>query len=158
MPITKYIKGNLLDHDGPIAHGVNTQGKMNSGVAKAIREKYPDIYDEYVSYIKYQIEEKGRDPLGACSQYRDAKGHTLVYNMFTQDKYGYDGKRYVSYKAVKESFDLLNYLAQTPRFGRALNPVGIPKIGAGLGGGDWEVIEQIIDEVTPHIEIWVYEL
>ncbi len=38
--ITKYIKGNLLDHDGPIAHGVNCQGKMNSGVAKAIRDKY----------------------------------------------------------------------------------------------------------------------
>ena len=36
------VKGNLLDaKETIIAHQVNCQRKMNSGVAKAIKEKYP---------------------------------------------------------------------------------------------------------------------
>ena len=31
-----------------IVHGVNCQGKMNSGVAKAIREAFPVVYEEYM--------------------------------------------------------------------------------------------------------------
>lgn len=39
------IDENLLDaKNGIICHQVNCQGKMNSGVAKAIREKYPRVY------------------------------------------------------------------------------------------------------------------
>ena len=39
------VKGNLLDAtEIVIAHQVNCQKKMNSGVAKAIREKYPIVF------------------------------------------------------------------------------------------------------------------
>lgn len=42
----KFIEGNLLDSTTDIiCHQVNCQGKMSSGVAKAIREKYPKVYD-----------------------------------------------------------------------------------------------------------------
>ena len=37
------------------------------------------------------------------------------------------------------------------------SPVVMPKIGAGLGGGDWTVIEKIIDE-TLGARATVYEL
>ena len=44
----KVVKGNLLDAtEAIIAHQVNCQRKMNSGVAKAIREKYPIVFDIY---------------------------------------------------------------------------------------------------------------
>ena len=44
----KVVKGNLLDAtEAIIAHQVNCQKKMNSGVAKAIREKYPIVFDIY---------------------------------------------------------------------------------------------------------------
>ena len=38
------------------------------------------------------------------------------------------------------------------------NRVAIPKIGAGLAGGDWEAIEAIINLATPYLQIYVYEL
>ena len=43
-----YVNGNLLDSDCPvICHQVNCMGKMNSGIAKAIREKWSKVYYEY---------------------------------------------------------------------------------------------------------------
>jgi hypothetical protein len=34
----------------------------------------------------------------------------------------------------------------------------MPKIGAGLAGGDWEKIEEIINSVFDKRDIFVYEL
>ncbi|WWS23940.1 hypothetical protein vBKpnAMK2_00291 [Klebsiella phage vB_Kpn_AM_K2] len=33
----------------------------------------------------------------------------------------------------------------------------IPKIGAGIAGGDWELIEKLINLATPDIDIMVVE-
>ena len=42
------VKGNLLNaSEKIIAHQVNCQKKMNSGVAKAIREKWSDVFEKY---------------------------------------------------------------------------------------------------------------
>ena len=44
----KLINGNLLDTKADfICHQVNCQGKLNSGVAKAIRERYQQVYIFY---------------------------------------------------------------------------------------------------------------
>ena len=79
-----------------------------------------------------------------------------VWGIATQENYGYDGRQYVDYARVKKGFYRLNrfytiYNQQTKN-----NILGIPKIGAGLGGGDWNTIESIINEATPNLEIWVY--
>lgn len=40
-----YLNKNIITiQEGVIAHGVNCTGAMNSGVAKAIREKWPEVY------------------------------------------------------------------------------------------------------------------
>jgi hypothetical protein len=42
--MVKIVKGDLLKSDCQyIAHGVNCQGVMNSGIAKQIRDKYPEV-------------------------------------------------------------------------------------------------------------------
>lgn len=44
----KIIDGNLFDSKAKIiAHQVNCQGKMNSGVAKEVRQRYPHVYRDY---------------------------------------------------------------------------------------------------------------
>ena len=44
------INGNLLDSNCDyICHQVNCQGKMNSGIAKSIREKWPVVYANYMA-------------------------------------------------------------------------------------------------------------
>lgn len=127
-----YVQGDLLSvESGIIAHGCNCQGVMGSGVAKLIKDKYPSAY-RYYKYIEQDIGLK----LGS-TQIVVINNSFYVANLLTQVSYGRDDKRYVSYDAIDESFDKL--------FARSGNmQVYIPKIGAGLGGGDWEVISSII--------------
>ena len=52
-----HVIGNLLESDCDyICHQVNCQGKMNSGIAKSIRDKWPVVYNNYMT--KYNETEK----------------------------------------------------------------------------------------------------
>lgn len=146
--ITKYIIGDITETELKyIAHGVNCQNKMGSGVAKALYSKFPKVKEVYHEYFKcfddVQVGEW-------CFAVQDGKE---IYNLFTQEYYGYDGKRYVNYAAIVECFKSLK------ESGKFDGPIAIPKIGCGLAGGDWNIVEQLInDTVGDDLEIWVYEL
>lgn len=148
MAIVKYIKGDILDtHCKYIAHGVNCQGKMGSGVAKAIYTRYPLVKKEYLhSCPKPKPELLGTFEIVVV----DKNKRKYVFNCFTQENYGYDGKQYVSYGAIMSIFKELAGLQKS---------IAIPKIGCGLGGGDWDIVSTIIDECTKNgPDIYVYEL
>ena len=154
----KYRKGNLLDvTHGVIAHGVNCQGVMGSGVAKAVRAKYPHVYEAYRSRCLFT---EGKGLLGQVQLLDSVQTDgtrtcppddlLLVANCFTQDRYGTD-KRYVNYEAIAQCFATLN--KRVPNMYGC--PLHIPKIGAGLAGGDWNVIEAIINsEYKSEIICW----
>ena len=153
--ITKYIKDDIIKTDIKyIAHGVNCQNVMGSGVAKALYDKYPEVkkrYHEYCENMSVYKGVKGADLLGRVCSTTPSNGR-VVFNMFTQEYYGYDGKRYVNYAAIVKGFEKLveSKLCFT---------LAIPKIGCGLAGGDWDIVEQLInDTVGGKIEVWVYEL
>ena len=51
-----YRNGNLLNASQKvIAHQVNCQGKMGSGAAKAIRDKYPKVYETCLNTCAYNL-------------------------------------------------------------------------------------------------------
>lgn len=135
----EYRKGNLLDvTEGIIVHGCNAQGVMGSGVALAIKNKYPEAYIAYLENTKF---------LGSCSK-EWVTDDVLLINGITQQYYGKDGKRYVNYAAICEVFK--EAIMQARVYSYSLN---FPKIGAGLGGGDWNIIEQLINDCDPHNEV-----
>lgn len=145
----EYRKGNLLDvKEGVIIHGCNLQGVMGAGVAKAIKEKYPKCFDEYKKYL-FLTESV---TLGEFSTY-EASPHLVIENLLTQINYGRDPRvRYVSYDAISYGFKALN------KKHSETVPFYFPKIGAGLGGGNWEVIEKIIESECPRRQLICYEL
>ena len=70
-----YVKGDVTKSDCDIiCHQVNCQGVMNSGVAKAIREKWPEVYDNYKLW--YDKEDDKVNLLGEPSL---CTLHTLVH-------------------------------------------------------------------------------
>ena len=81
-------------------------------------------------------------------------GNRIIVNLFAQDRYGSDGKRYTDYNAFRSC---LNNLKQCVPPGET---IAFPfKIGCGLGGGDWDKILTIIAEVfweEYHVEIWKF--
>ena len=139
----EYITGNLLDTPHKIIlHGCNGQGAMRSGVAKAIRNKYPNAYLVYrAAYANVGL------TLGSIFV-ADCDDKSIV-NGITQKYYGRDGKRYVDYDAINTVSESTNLLAAD----MGETHVAMPLIGAGLGGGSWKKISEIIEaqcvDVTP---------
>lgn len=127
---------------GIIAHGCNTHGVMGAGVAAAIKSKFPTAFQEY-----HRLCKKYSDPtelLGTC-QIVDVSEDLRIANCFTQASYGRNGK-HADIDAIKSSLDGLFAYASVK-----LMPIYLPKIGAGLGGLDWEtdvlpVIEELASE------------
>jgi O-acetyl-ADP-ribose deacetylase (regulator of RNase III) len=147
----RFAYGDLLDTPFKyIAHGCNDRGVMGSGIAKQIREKYPEAYLAYrESWLNWN--RMGcQMPLGSSS--RSQSGDKLIYNLVTQQNYGRDGKKYVSYDAIDRAFTALR------QFIPARETLAVPKIGCGLGGGCWEIVREILNHASEgYYDIIVYQ-
>lgn len=147
-----YLQGDLLKSDAQIiAHGCNCIQTMGAGIAKSISQIYPEV----AKADKRFKPENPRDRLGKIDV---VKVHTIlgskieyVANCYTQLEVG-EGVQ-ISYNAIRSSMQELH------DFGMENNlSVAIPKISAGLGGGDWKRIEKDISEIFSDMEIKIYSL
>lgn len=154
-----YIKGDLLDSTcNYICHQVNCQGVMGSGIANQIRNKWPEVYTEYLEVCKKVLPSKLLSDV-QCIQiaewYEDGElvpNGQWVVNMFAQENYGYDKSRYTSYDAFWNCLNLLKSRL------RKNSTVAFPKnIGCGLGGANWDIIEKMIDTVLKDYSVYIYE-
>ena len=143
--------GDLLKADcNYICHQVNCLGKMGSGIAKQIREKWPNVYVDYLEKCNKEIP----DFLLTEIQIVPIEKNKNVINMFSQLGYGYDGKRYTSYDAFWICLGKIKGIV--PKGSK----IGFPaNIGCGLGGANWEVISTMIKEVlSEDYEVYIYFL
>ena len=156
--------GNLLSaakHEGIniIAHGCNAQGVMGSGVALDIRTEWPGAYDEYADMVA-QHGAGNPDLLGKVCFYRIPNSNAIVANAITQLSFGRTpNMKYVSYEAVFKAFSQLSESLDLMDVPVMLH---YPLIGAGLGGGDWAIISDIIESVLIkhpqiHHTLWIRE-
>ena len=149
--IMKYVVGDLIKmgREGKfdiIVHGCNCMGAMGSGIAKQIRSEFPSAYE-----IDQITESGDKSKLGTYTSVR--VNELRVVNAYTQYNYGPksgpDGGCPVDYDAINSVMvKLINDFPNAR--------IGIPKIGAGLAGGDWAKIENIIDAIDSDITcvIW----
>lgn len=125
------VEGDLLKATvGIIGHQVNCRGVMGSGLAKQIKEKWPEVYDEY--YWFYH--ENKSNLLGKCQiVYTE---NIIIANLFGQATFGPPGKLYTDYKSLYKALTILRDYAEVHKL-----TVGLPyKIGCDRGGGDWTTI------------------
>lgn len=138
----KVIKGDLIElakqrKFDVIVHGSNCFFVMGAGIAKQIKQEFPEAY-------KADLETKkgDRSKLGRYSRAYNKEYNLIIINAYTQYGYwGSSGKVNADYKAIKEVFDKIYKTHNDKR-------IGIPMIGAGLAGGDWNIIESIIDDIN----------
>jgi O-acetyl-ADP-ribose deacetylase (regulator of RNase III) len=149
----KYVKGNLLDmaENGDfhvIVHGCNIHHTFGSGIAKQIRERYPQAYE--VDLLSNLSDPRKLGMYTAAEIYvRDAEGDAIstfvIINLYTQATFGKTGV-HVDYDAIARGFYALDLALKNSYGANHELRIGIPKIGAGLGGGDWDKIVSIIEE------------
>ena len=128
---------------GVIAHGVNAQRAMGSGVALAIKNKWP------VVYTKYMEQPKGSQMLGVAHGINvNGDDSVWVVNCYTQEYFGADGKVYADPNAIETSLRGAYQLAKSYDM-----PIYLPQIGAGLGGLDWDQdVKPIINDLDQEFE------
>jgi len=134
-----------------IAHGCNAQGKMGSGVAKAVRAKWPKAYSAYVTYI----EEHGADyALGKDFWIHVDNDTMIIHNLITQRFYGRDGSKFARYIDVVHSLeDMVKTFWKTKQF-------AISRLGCSLGGLQWSIVKELMLELEERhgVEFWVYHI
>lgn len=127
---------------GIICHGVNNakNGVMGAGVALALRQKYPQIFDNYSKLCRGSDDE--RKALLGRVDFVVINPNLIIANCFSQTL----GDIYPPARpdAIDKSLSLVFKLASECNFS-----VYLPKIGAGLGGLDWNKdVEPIVKNLS----------
>lgn len=153
------IKGSIFDTDADvIAHQVNCQGNMENGLAKQIKQRYPEVYKKYKTICEEDLKDKYRTGalrtklLGAVQYDCQNKSKPAVVSLYAQEYFGRDGKCYTNYSALRTCLSRLNDLCRGKK-------IALPyKIGCGLGGGDWNIVTKIIEDELVDCEVLLYSL
>ena len=150
-------QGNLLDVvEGHIVHGCNAQGIQGSGVALAVKKKYPGAYKTYVAYLQLDKDTQ-RPSLGRVFPYKVEDKALVIWNAITQEGFGHP-TRNMSYDAIETCFKIVDWRINNdhPDTLGVKKEIHIPMIGAGLGGGNWEIIREIIEQtVSVPTTLWI---
>ncbi|MFC1516864.1 macro domain-containing protein [Thermodesulfobacteriota bacterium] len=136
----KTVKGDLikLALDGKfdvIIHGCNCYCTMGAGIARVIKNEFPEAYE-----ADCKTEKGSKSKLGSYTYATvDRDSHRItVINAYTQHHYQGEGVK-ANYEAIRSVFESIKKDFSGKR-------IGYPKIGAGLAGGDWTIISKIIDD------------
>ena len=134
-----------------ICHQTNCRGVAGAGLAKAIRERFPNWYSAYRAVAS-------PDMLGnAQFTPTDASFACVICNLYGQLDFGRD-KRYTEYRALRRSLKTLR---------NWLDKIGVTEdyeiripygIGCGLAGGDWSYVSEILETELRGLNWNVYKL
>ena len=133
----EFVKGDLFADKSldAIGHGVNCAGAMGKGIALEFRRRWPAMYEAY----KKQ-----------CTSNRFAPGDVFVwdadglviFNLATQ-------KSWTSSASIPSIWRSVTEMLRIAEHERQLSRIGIPHIGAGLGGLNWnDVKATLVDTAT----------
>ena len=130
------VKGDLIDlakqgQFDVIIHGCNCFNTMGAGIAKTIKNNWPQVYEEDCKTLKGD-----KNKLGTYTAVN--VGNLIIINAYTQYTYGTKQDYEMNYKAIQSVFKKIKSDFTGKKF-------GFPKIGAGLAGGDWNIISDIIN-------------
>jgi O-acetyl-ADP-ribose deacetylase (regulator of RNase III) len=123
---------------------------MGAGLAPQIKKAFPDAWQADNATITGDIMKLG------CYTSADIEindmGWVKVINAYTQYKYGRnheDGDEMpVDYDAITMAMRKINHNNK----GKS---IGVPLIGAGLAGGDWNVIKKIVESELKDMKVTI---
>lgn len=145
------MSGNLITlaktgHFDVIAHGCNCFCTMGAGIAKGIKTSFPAAWE-----VDLKTKPGDRSKLGTCTSavVSTTAGELTVVNAYTQFDWRGTGLK-ADYRAITTCMDWIGSHYQGKR-------IGLPKIGAGLAGGDWNRIMDIIERSLGRHDLTIVE-
>ncbi len=147
----EFKTGNILDcKETMLIQSVNYRKVMGAGLAKQIKNKYPKIFDQYCKFIDshswFYISQTGLFDMFKIND----NPEQFICNVFGQKDFGND-KCYTDYESLKNGLSSVELSARLDK-----RSVALPfRIGAGLSGGDWNIVYKIIQDIFENSEVKV---
>ncbi len=155
----EFVNGDILNTNANIiVQSVNHRGVMGAGLAKQIKNKYPEIVHGYVHMCKtHSFREIMRNGLVYFYTILDEDGKKIrqVASVFGQEYYGTD-RRHTNYLSLMNGIIWVFEYAESQGYSVAI-PSGI---GCGLGGGDWQTVLMMLNDnlrYYPSLKVYVYK-
>jgi hypothetical protein len=152
-----YLRGDALSRQsaGPVvvAQVVNdaTANWGGRGFASGVRGRLPQVQDDFKRWAQIN---RAQFRLGN-SRLSTVDADFSVFSMICQEGYGLSEQPRLRYGALQRC------LVELAAAARKLSAsVQMPRIGAGLAGGEWEIIEELIEQevVREGVSVTVYDL
>lgn len=146
-----YLKGDATKPKGIgnkiITHVCNDIGGWGAGFVLALSKKWITPEKMYRSIAIESLK------LGMV-QYVSVENNIIVANIIGQHGiyYDNDGNPPVRYEAIKTALKDVNKVAL-----KTNSTIHAPRFGSGLSGGEWNKIEDIINE-TLTVDVFIYDL
>lgn len=124
-----------------LPHVCNDRGVMGAGVARRLADEFPDVDQEYRRVCRDHDNALGK----VVTEH--VEPHLYVMNMICQSGFHDGTLPPLRYGA------LVHCMEEVWHLGASHNEMGVraaivcPKFGAGLAGGNWEVINSLITEI-----------
>lgn len=125
-----------------IIHCCNCHNNMGSGIARSIREMFPEAYKADQKTIK-----SSKDKLGTYSMASNEYGY--IINLYAQ--YDYGGKKvHLEYDALKKGLITLKSFCDA----YDIPSIGMPYlIGCDRAGGNFEKVTKIVNDIFQESDI-----
>jgi len=138
------VTGDLFTSGLPaLSHGCNCRGVMGGGIAADFRRRWPRMYREYRLRC-----EQGLFVPGSVMMWSTP---VTVFNLGTQLDPGPDASLTAIGKSVARMTAVASLLD--------IPVIGMPRIGCGIGGLDWDdVYRKIAASCFPRVDLVVYSL
>lgn len=141
-----------------IIHCCNTIGAWGAGFVIALSKKWKTPEREYYQWYRNdgpRYNSTGSFNLGQVQFVEVGNGITVV-NMIGQDGIGFHNEvPPIRYEAIEQCLQKVSICAKERKA-----TIHCPRFGAGLAGGNWKKIEQLIEQTlcSNDINTYVYDL
>ena len=130
-----------------IAHQCNCMINMGAGIAPQIKKSFPEAW-----YADSMTVKGDHSKLGTFTV--ATSGNVRVYNLYGQHHWKKNPNQInTDYQALTAS--LLRMADDLKSLNTEIK-IGLPKIGCGLGGGDWQIVSEIIQETLADYDVTIY--
>ena len=138
----------LLSQAKAVAHGVAPNDHFGSGLALALRERWPAMVKDFRHYCRESHPKEGE-----LWAWAGADGKRIV-SLFTQSAAPHEGAR-----PGKASTEHVNHALRALRhtvIEEGFSSLALPRLATGVGGLDWEDVKPLIQHHLGDLAIPVY--
>ncbi len=138
----KEVAGDILMTKADLlAHGISAQDPFDSGLALALRERWPSLVRDYRHDTRSKAIAAGE--VWAWSGVQEGGGVRKIINLVTQDTLGQGPSAKPGKASIENVRHALQNLAKYVR-AEKISSVALPRLATGVGGLDWNDVRPLV--------------